>query len=90
MPSWPRACVRKPNRPERPRLLFSCWLLAGMIKFALDSIGNSLFTSFIKAVWSEGRFQGDYKTFLAEIARRVTTMAPAQEPQLFTSGAFHG
>jgi metacaspase-1 len=51
-----------------------------------DGDGNGLLTSKLKEVWADGAFTGDYRSFHAEVARRVAQTNPKQHPQLTVIG----
>lgn len=56
-------------------------------EFSNDGDGNGLFTENLKAVWAGGAFEGDYRKFHEEIARRVALVDPTQNPQRMQVGS---
>ncbi|MFB7862839.1 caspase family protein [Streptomyces sp. NPDC056069] len=51
---------------------------------AADGDVNGAFTEALLAVWSDGGFHGDYRTFHRAIQRRLP---PSQSPNLYTTGS---
>ncbi|MGW5425361.1 caspase family protein [Streptomyces sp. NPDC003943] len=51
---------------------------------AADGRVNGAFTEALLAVWNDGTFRGDYRTFHQAIQRRLP---PTQSPNLYTTGA---
>jgi hypothetical protein len=52
-------------------------------QLSLDGAFNGLFTGTLLRVWKEGRFEGDYRRFHAEIINR---MPSSQTPNHFVIG----
>lgn len=50
---------------------------------ARDGWRNGLFTSYLKQVWNQGQFSGNYKTFCSRIAE---PMPPVQNPNYYVTG----
>jgi hypothetical protein len=73
------------TKPESGELSATIRLISGCQdnQLSLDGAFNGLFTGTLLRVWKEGRFEGDYRRFHAEIINR---MPSSQTPNHFVIG----